>query len=162
MRTSLGSTLIVTQPTSNQSLVVTREYINDARCFGLLAAKCTMPFRMRALGGVIYQSRPPSGIAETPIKGRRMELWGFQETSKESFEERLMAGGYGGYGSTAPERATTPSAPSGVLEWATTLTPGLQGRHQPYRKMDHPMAPPTSARHENVAALRRSVACPHV
>jgi hypothetical protein len=45
----LGSTLIVTQPTSNQSLVVAREYINDAHCFGL-AAKCTMPFRMRADG----------------------------------------------------------------------------------------------------------------
>ena len=70
---------------------------------------------------------PGLGIAETPIKGRRIELWGFQETSEESFEERLMAGGYGGYGSTAPERATTPSAPSGVLEWATTLTPGSQG-----------------------------------
>lgn len=70
---------------------------------------------------------PGLGIAETPIKGRRIELWGFQETSEESFEERLMAGGYGGYGSTAPERATTPSAPSGVLEWATTLTPGPQG-----------------------------------
>ena len=26
------------------------------------------------------------GIAETPVKGRRIELWGFQETSEESFE----------------------------------------------------------------------------
>ncbi|KAI0283851.1 hypothetical protein BC826DRAFT_973571 [Russula brevipes] len=62
---------------------------------------------------------PGLGIAETPIKGRRIELWGFQETSEESFEERLMAGGYGGYGSTAPERATTPPASSRALEWAT-------------------------------------------
>ncbi|KAI0274022.1 hypothetical protein BGY98DRAFT_997204, partial [Russula aff. rugulosa BPL654] len=31
---------------------------------------------------------PGLGIAETPIKGRRIELWGFQETSEESFEER--------------------------------------------------------------------------
>ncbi|KAI0297505.1 hypothetical protein B0F90DRAFT_1819250 [Multifurca ochricompacta] len=36
---------------------------------------------------------PGLGIAETPVKGRRIELWGFQETSEESFEERLMAGG---------------------------------------------------------------------
>jgi len=70
--------------------------------------------------------KPGLGIAETPIKGRRIELWGFQETSEESFEERLMAGGYGGYGSTAPERATTPPASSRALEWATTLTPGPQ------------------------------------
>ena len=64
------------------------------------------------------------GIAETPVKGRRIELWGFQETSEESFEERLMAGGYGGYGSTAPDHATTPPALSRALEWANTLTPG--------------------------------------
>src|SRR6266404_2331931 len=66
-------------------------------------------------------------IAETPVKGRRIELWGFQETSEESFEERLMAGGYGGYGSTAPERATAPPAPSRALERAYTLTPGPLG-----------------------------------
>ncbi|GLB36633.1 putative PHD-finger [Lyophyllum shimeji] len=35
------------------------------------------------------------GIMETPIKGRRLKL--FQETSEESFEESLMAGGYGRY-----------------------------------------------------------------
>jgi hypothetical protein len=61
---------------------------------------------MRAPEGVIYHSRPPSGIAETPIKSRRIELWGFQETSEESFKERLMASGYGGYSSTSPEHAT--------------------------------------------------------
>ena len=70
---------------------------------------------------------PGLGIAETPIKGRRIELWGFQETSEESFEELLMAGGYGGYGSTAPERATAPPAPSRALEWANTFTPGPRG-----------------------------------
>lgn len=67
---------------------------------------------------------PGVGIAETPVKGRRIELWRFQETSEESFEERLMAGGYGGYGSTAPERAATPPAPSRAFKWANTLTPG--------------------------------------
>ncbi len=35
------------------------------------------------------------GITETPNKGRRLKL--FQETSEESFEESLMAGGYGRY-----------------------------------------------------------------
>jgi hypothetical protein len=35
------------------------------------------------------------GIMETPNKGRRLKL--FQETSEESFEESLMAGGYGRY-----------------------------------------------------------------
>ncbi|KAF8261003.1 hypothetical protein EI94DRAFT_839225 [Lactarius quietus] len=70
---------------------------------------------------------PGLGIAETPIKGRRIELWGFQETSEESFEELLMAGGYGGYGSTAPERATAPPVPSRALEWANTFTPGPRG-----------------------------------
>jgi hypothetical protein len=37
----------------------------------------------------------PVGIMETPMKGRRLKL--FQETSEESFEESLMAGGYGRY-----------------------------------------------------------------
>jgi hypothetical protein len=42
------------------------------------------------------QERPPVvGIMESPVKGRRLKL--FQETSEESFEESLMAGGYGRY-----------------------------------------------------------------
>lgn len=35
------------------------------------------------------------GITDSPAKGRRLKL--FQETSEESFEESLMAGGYGRY-----------------------------------------------------------------
>lgn len=38
---------------------------------------------------------PGVGITESPTKGRRLKL--FQETSEESFEESLMAGGYGLY-----------------------------------------------------------------
>ena len=38
---------------------------------------------------------PGVGIAVSPAKGRRLKL--FQETSDESFEESLMAGGYGRY-----------------------------------------------------------------
>ncbi|KAI0056778.1 hypothetical protein BV25DRAFT_1831871 [Artomyces pyxidatus] len=73
------------------------------------------------------------GIAESPMKGRRIELWGIQETSEESFEERLMAGGYGGYGSTGPaalERPRTPTptpSTSKALEWANLKTPGKPG-----------------------------------
>ncbi|KAH7884027.1 hypothetical protein F5I97DRAFT_1969279 [Phlebopus sp. FC_14] len=35
------------------------------------------------------------GVTDSPVKGRRLTL--FQETSDESFEESLMAGGYGRY-----------------------------------------------------------------
>ena len=38
---------------------------------------------------------PPVGVMDSPQKGRRLKL--FQETSDESFEESLMAGGYGRY-----------------------------------------------------------------
>ncbi|KAI0043625.1 hypothetical protein FA95DRAFT_1681774 [Auriscalpium vulgare] len=75
------------------------------------------------------------GVKESPMTGRRIELWGIQETSEESFEERLMAGGYGGYGSTGPtpaERPRTPTpirpgVPSRALEWASMATPGPPG-----------------------------------
>src|SRR5258708_1498667 len=53
---------------------------------------------------------PGLGIAETPIKGRRIELWGFQETSEASFEERLMAGGDGG--DARGGRDTPPASPA--------------------------------------------------
>jgi PHD-finger len=89
---------------------------------------------------------PGLGIAETPVKGRRIELWGFQETSEESFEERLMAGGYGGYGSTAPERAATPPALSRALEWANTLTPGPRGSSSSVAQEEAPPDGPTDER----------------
>lgn len=43
---------------------------------------------------------PGVGITTSPMKGRRLQL--FQETSEESFEESLMAGGYGRYVSVRP------------------------------------------------------------
>lgn len=43
---------------------------------------------------------PGVGITVSPNKGRRLKL--FQETSEESFEESLMAGGYGLYVSVLP------------------------------------------------------------
>ncbi|KAI6022595.1 hypothetical protein EDC04DRAFT_337875 [Pisolithus marmoratus] len=45
------------------------------------------------------QPAAPIGITNSPMKGRRLTL--FQETSEESFEESLMAGGYGRYRSDA-------------------------------------------------------------
>ena len=43
----------------------------------------------------IAQRERNLGIMDSPSKGRRIKL--FQETSEESFEESLMAGGYGRY-----------------------------------------------------------------
>ena len=45
--------------------------------------------------GKIHDRGLTVGIMESPNKGRRLKL--FQETSEESFEESLMAGGYGRY-----------------------------------------------------------------
>ncbi|RXW14590.1 hypothetical protein EST38_g11265 [Candolleomyces aberdarensis] len=55
----------------------------------------------------------PVGIMETPVKGRRLKL--FQETSEESFEESLMAGGYGRYRTADWVRQPQPiSFPAGI------------------------------------------------
>lgn len=80
---------------------------------------------------------PGLGITETPVRGRRLELWGIHETSEESFEERLMAGGYSGYGSTGspsaaamsvePPRTPQRVSASRALEWASFVTPGPAG-----------------------------------
>jgi len=45
--------------------------------------------------GSALQPATNIGITDSPVKGRRLTL--FQETSDESFEESLMAGGYGRY-----------------------------------------------------------------
>jgi hypothetical protein len=48
------------------------------------------PLDIDGIGG---QRAPATiGVTESPIKGRRLML--FQQTSDESFEESLMAGGY--------------------------------------------------------------------
>ncbi|KAF9014897.1 hypothetical protein BDQ17DRAFT_1535660 [Cyathus striatus] len=57
---------------------------------------------------------PPVGIMESPHKGRRLTL--FQETSEESFEESLMAGGYGRYRTAEWVRQPQPlSLPNGGI-----------------------------------------------
>ncbi|TFK22038.1 hypothetical protein FA15DRAFT_671919 [Coprinopsis marcescibilis] len=61
------------------------------------------------------------GIMESPQKGRRLKL--FQETSEESFEESLMAGGYGRYRTADWVRQPQPIAlPSGALPGANIVT----------------------------------------
>lgn len=45
--------------------------------------------------GSLLWSSANVGVIDSPVKGKRIAL--FQETSEESFEESLMAGGYGRY-----------------------------------------------------------------
>jgi PHD-finger len=121
-------------------------------------AEARRPDYMKRISRADAQSStdiPGLGIAETPIKGRRIELWGFQETSEESFEERLMAGGYGGYGSTSPERTATSPAPSRALEWATTLTPGPSSTMQEDTSPDKPTDEREARKRRRLEAFRR-------
>jgi hypothetical protein len=66
-------------------LVRTKRTMSDADPSGLMEDEL---MRDRERFGTV-------GITESPHKGRRLTL--FQETSEESFEESLMAGGYGRY-----------------------------------------------------------------
>ncbi|KAG8220227.1 hypothetical protein J3R82DRAFT_1266 [Butyriboletus roseoflavus] len=50
--------------------------------------------------GSLLWSSANVGVIDSPVKGKRIAL--FQETSEESFEESLMAGGYGRYRSDRP------------------------------------------------------------
>ncbi|KDQ54986.1 hypothetical protein JAAARDRAFT_38098 [Jaapia argillacea MUCL 33604] len=74
------------------------------------------------------------GIHDSPNKGRRLKL--FQETSEESFEESLMAGGYPKYGTTpaydlllTPTKSDTQwgSLNQRTLDWLQHSTPGPAG-----------------------------------
>jgi hypothetical protein len=72
-----------------------------------------IPDTTLAAGTVDAEMEDRVGIAMTPVKGRRLKL--FQETSEESFEESLMAGGYGRYVNqslnySCPMLLTRPSA----------------------------------------------------
>ena len=62
------------------------------------------------------------GITSTPMKGRRIQLFDFQETSAESFEESLMTYGYGTFGvERTPQRRLSPSDGRSreAVEWLT-------------------------------------------
>ncbi|KAJ7223194.1 hypothetical protein GGX14DRAFT_427151 [Mycena pura] len=77
--------------------------------------------------------RPGVGIMDSPHKGRRIAL--FQETSDESFEESLMAGGYGRYRTADWIRQPQPMA----------QTPGPPGPSTVAQRADvpEPPQPPT-------------------
>ncbi|KIM48473.1 hypothetical protein M413DRAFT_232847 [Hebeloma cylindrosporum] len=65
------------------------------------------------------------GIMESPHKGRRLKL--FQETSEESFEESLMAGGYGRYRTADWVRQPQPIAlPSSAIAGSSTIVEILE------------------------------------
>ncbi|OBZ79205.1 hypothetical protein A0H81_00152 [Grifola frondosa] len=73
---------------------------------------------------------PGLGVTVSPNKGRRLTL--FQETSEESFEQSLLAGGYPGYGHTpAYGEPQTPQGKTalsqGALQWLHQSTPGQSG-----------------------------------
>ncbi|KAJ7714581.1 hypothetical protein DFH07DRAFT_863300 [Mycena maculata] len=74
--------------------------------------------------------RPGVGIMDSPHKGRRITL--FQETSEESFEESLMAGGYGRYRTADWVRQPQPMA----------ATPGLPGPSAVVKRVEKPPEAP--------------------
>ncbi|KAJ7037340.1 hypothetical protein C8F04DRAFT_409145 [Mycena alexandri] len=76
--------------------------------------------------------RPGVGIMDSPHKGRRITL--FQETSDESFEESLMAGGYGRYRTADWVRQPQPMAP-------TPGPPGPSTAAKPLEELQPPRPP---------------------
>ncbi|KAJ7171656.1 hypothetical protein C8R43DRAFT_1120043 [Mycena crocata] len=73
--------------------------------------------------------RPGVGIMDSPQKGRRITL--FQETSDESFEESLMAGGYGRYRTADWVRQPQPMATPGPSAPSTAVKPPEQPAQPP-------------------------------
>jgi hypothetical protein len=74
---------------------------------------------------------PSLGVVDSPAKGRRITL--FQETSEESFEQSLLAGGYPSYGHTPSYGEPSTPQPDGkaglsqrAVEWIQQATPGYQ------------------------------------
>ncbi|PPQ73679.1 hypothetical protein CVT26_010765 [Gymnopilus dilepis] len=79
---------------------------------------------------VVDEEEKPVGITESPQKGRRLKL--FQETSEESFEESLMAGGYGRYRTADWVRQPQPIAlPSTVVAGSSTIVSLLEEAEEP-------------------------------
>ncbi|KAI6128701.1 hypothetical protein EDD16DRAFT_1547639 [Pisolithus croceorrhizus] len=72
----------------------------------------------------VLQPAAPIGITNSPVKGRRLTL--FQETSEESFEESLMAGGYGRYRSDALPWRKPESEVASVVDVTEDPTPMIE------------------------------------
>ncbi|KAI0809043.1 hypothetical protein BC629DRAFT_1083283 [Irpex lacteus] len=69
------------------------------------------------------------GVVDSPVKGRRIAL--FQETSEESFEQSLLAGGYPSYGLTpaygepsTPQHTSKSTLSQRAFDWLQQATPG--------------------------------------
>lgn len=90
------------------------------------------------------------GIMESPNKGRRLKL--FQETSEESFEESLMAGGYGRYRTADWVRQPQPVAlPAGGFSGSSNIVQQLERVQE---------APPTEKelkKRKRLAAFRSGI-----
>ncbi|KAI6137029.1 hypothetical protein F5141DRAFT_1078144 [Pisolithus sp. B1] len=82
----------------------------------------------RAIDGTpqdsVLQPAAPIGITNSPVKGRRLTL--FQETSEESFEESLMAGGYGRYRCDALPWRKPESEVASVVDVTEDPTPMIE------------------------------------
>ncbi|KIK66109.1 hypothetical protein GYMLUDRAFT_38606 [Collybiopsis luxurians FD-317 M1] len=76
------------------------------------------------------------GIMDSPMKGRRIKL--FQETSEESFEESLMAGGYGRY-----RTADWVRQPQPIVVASSTGAPVNVVAHLEEVQKEEPSPPPT-------------------
>ncbi|TFK76625.1 hypothetical protein BDN72DRAFT_953169 [Pluteus cervinus] len=77
----------------------------------------------------------PVGIVQSPATGRRLKL--FQETSEESFEESLMAGGYGLYKTTDWVRQPQPlSIPLSTLNGGSVVALLEQTHDAPPTELD--------------------------
>lgn len=67
------------------------------------------------------------GITQSPVKGRRLQLFDFQQTSEESFEQSLMTYGYTPYGelgTVTPHRPLAADARSQeAMDWLAYNTP---------------------------------------
>ncbi|KIK16254.1 hypothetical protein PISMIDRAFT_270089 [Pisolithus microcarpus 441] len=72
----------------------------------------------------VLQPTAPIGITNSPAKGRCLTL--FQETSEESFEESLMAGGYGRYRSDALPWGKPESEVPSVVDVTEDPTPMVE------------------------------------
>ncbi|THU88197.1 hypothetical protein K435DRAFT_317284 [Dendrothele bispora CBS 962.96] len=91
------------------------------------------------------------GIMESPVKGRRIKL--FQETSEESFEESLMAGGYGRYRTAEWVRQPQPMA----LSAPGAAGPSNATTHLEGTPPEDPPQPPTERelkKQKRLAAFR--------
>lgn len=85
------------------------------------AGGASLASEMGGKDGSLLWSSGNLGVIDSPIKGKRIAL--FQETSEESFEESLMAGGYGRYVSRSYFPPNSCGASVAMrLNWICSLT----------------------------------------